>query len=112
MKTAERENPNSRAWLSNKPSPWGGRQQAPSLIHTGWKVRNYPAKGDVFFLTFPFIELRRKMCFPVFGFRRFVRQTATFSSGFEILAAAVTLSIHIPLESFYSPEKCSRIKGI
>jgi hypothetical protein len=27
------------------------------IIQTGWKVRKYPAAGDVFFLTFPFIEL-------------------------------------------------------
>ena len=29
------------------------------IIQTGWKVRKYPAAGDVFFLTFPFIELLR-----------------------------------------------------
>jgi len=57
MKTADRENPNSRAWLCNKPSPWGGRQETPSLNQAGWKVRNFPAEGEVFFLTFPFIEL-------------------------------------------------------
>jgi hypothetical protein len=59
MKTADRENPNSRAWLCNKPSPWGGRQETPSLNHAGWKLRNVPAEGKVFFLTFPFIELHR-----------------------------------------------------
>ena len=29
------------------------------LIHTGWKIRKDPAVGEVFFLTFPFIELLR-----------------------------------------------------
>jgi hypothetical protein len=59
MKTADRENPNSRAWLSSKPSPWGGRQQAFLLNQAGWKFRNFPAVGEVFFWTFPFIELTR-----------------------------------------------------
>jgi hypothetical protein len=59
MKTADRENPNSRAWLCNAPSPWGGKQEAPSLNQTGWKVITFPALGEVFFLTFPFIELHR-----------------------------------------------------
>jgi hypothetical protein len=27
------------------------------LNHVGWKARKHPAKGGVFFLTFPFIEL-------------------------------------------------------
>jgi hypothetical protein len=59
MKTAGRENPNSRDRLGTEPSPWGGRQEAPSLNHAGWKVRKFPAEGEVFFLTFPFIELIR-----------------------------------------------------
>jgi hypothetical protein len=59
MKTADRENPNSRSRLRNKPSPWGGRQETPSLNQAGWKVGNFPAEGEVFFLTFPFIELHR-----------------------------------------------------
>ena len=29
------------------------------LIHEGWKVRKDPVAGEVFFLTFSFIELRR-----------------------------------------------------
>jgi hypothetical protein len=35
------------------------------LIHTGWKARKYPVVGEVFFLTFPFIELIRtwEVCF-------------------------------------------------
>src|SRR5580692_13004524 len=57
MKTADRENPNSRDWLCDEPSKWGGRRETPSLIHRGWKVRRFPAVGEVFFLTFPFIEL-------------------------------------------------------
>jgi hypothetical protein len=60
MKTADRETPNSRAWLCNVPSPWGGKQETPSLNQAGWKVRNSPAEGEVFFLTFPFIELIRR----------------------------------------------------
>src|ERR1700694_1499644 len=56
MKTAGRENPNSRARLCTEPSTWSGRPEPFSLIHTGWKVRKYPAVGEVFFLTFPFIE--------------------------------------------------------
>jgi hypothetical protein len=59
MKTADRENPNSRDRLCTEPSPWGGRQEAPSLNQAGWKVRKFPAVGEVFFLTFPFIELHR-----------------------------------------------------
>jgi hypothetical protein len=59
MKTADRENPNSRDWLCNEPSSWGGRQEAPSLNQAGWKVNKFPAVGEVFFLTFPFIELYR-----------------------------------------------------
>jgi len=60
MKTADRENPNSRDRLRNVPSPWGGKQETPSLNQAGWKVRNSPAEGEVFFLTFPFIELIRR----------------------------------------------------
>jgi hypothetical protein len=54
MKTADRENPNSRAWLCNKPSPWGGRQEIPSLKQAGWEVRNFPAEGGSVFLDFSF----------------------------------------------------------
>jgi hypothetical protein len=59
MKTAGIENPNSRIRLCTEPSPWGGRAEPSSLIHTGWKAGKYPAVGEVFFLTFPFIELTR-----------------------------------------------------
>jgi hypothetical protein len=57
MKTAGRENPDSRTGLRSKPSPWGGRQEELSLNQAGWEVRKFPAEGDVFFLTFAFIEL-------------------------------------------------------
>jgi hypothetical protein len=57
MKTAGRENPNSPERLCNEPRPWSGTPELPMLIQTGWKVRKYPARGEVFFLTFPFIEL-------------------------------------------------------
>ena len=67
IKTANRENPNSRYCLCNQPSKWGGRHETPSLIHRGWKARKVPAMGEVFFLTFPFIELHRP--YPTFGRR-------------------------------------------
>jgi hypothetical protein len=57
MKTAGRENPNSRTRMCNEPNTWGGRSEASSLIHRDWKVRKAPAQGEVFFLTFSFIEL-------------------------------------------------------
>ena len=57
MKTAGEEDPNSHVRLHTEPSPWDGKSEPSSLIHTGWKVRKYPAAGEVFFLTFPFIEL-------------------------------------------------------
>jgi hypothetical protein len=56
MKTADRENSNSRDRLRNASSPWGGGQ-APSLDQAGWKVRKFPEVEEVFFLTFSFIEL-------------------------------------------------------
>src|SRR6267142_1374583 len=57
MKTAGEEDPNSHVRLHTEPSPWDGKSEPSSLIHTGWKVRKYPAAAGVFFLTFPFIEL-------------------------------------------------------
>jgi hypothetical protein len=57
MKTAGNENPNSHDRQCTKPSPWGGKPEPFSFLHTGWKVGKYPAEGEVFFLTFPFIEL-------------------------------------------------------
>jgi hypothetical protein len=59
MKTADRKIPNSPDRLCKQPSACGGRQEAPSLKQAGWKVRKVPAEGEVFFLTFPFIELIR-----------------------------------------------------
>jgi hypothetical protein len=48
MKTADRENPNSRTWLCNEPSKWGGMRETPSLIHRGWKARKVPV-GEKYF---------------------------------------------------------------
>jgi hypothetical protein len=59
MKTAGKENPSSRASLCIKPSPWDGKSEPSMLIQPGWKAGKYPAAGEVFFLTFPFIELHR-----------------------------------------------------
>jgi hypothetical protein len=37
-----------------------GRKAGTNLLNdTGWKTRKHPAAGEVFFLTFPFIELTR-----------------------------------------------------
>jgi hypothetical protein len=57
MKTAGSENPNSRTRLYTEPRPWSGRPETSSLVHTGWKAGKDPAAGEVFFFTFPFIEL-------------------------------------------------------
>jgi hypothetical protein len=57
MKTAGNENPNSRTRLCIEPSPWSGRSEPSTLIPSGWNARKDPAAGEVFFLTFPFIEL-------------------------------------------------------
>jgi hypothetical protein len=65
MKTANRENPNSHAWLCNEPSRWRGGRETFPLIHKGWKVRKIPAVGEVFFLTLPFIELLRTWSTPL-----------------------------------------------
>src|SRR5882724_13215266 len=59
MKTAGSETRNSCIRLCIEPSPWGGRSEPSTLIHTGWNVRKDPVAGEVFFLTFPFIELIR-----------------------------------------------------
>ena len=45
------------ATMRSKPSTGGGRLEQILLNHAGWKARKPPAKGEVFFLTFPFIEL-------------------------------------------------------
>jgi hypothetical protein len=57
MKTAGSENQNRYATMRSKPSTWSGRLEQILLNHVGWKARKPPAKGEVFFLTFPFIEL-------------------------------------------------------
>jgi hypothetical protein len=80
MKTADRENPNSRNRLRTEPSPWGGRQETPSLNQAGWKVRKIPAGGEVFFLTFPFIELLRILPRP---------QTMLSASGGSVISGAL-----------------------
>jgi len=59
MKTAGSENQNRYATMRSKPSTWSGRLEQILLNHVGWKARKPPAKGEVFFLTFPFIELTR-----------------------------------------------------
>ncbi len=64
MKTAGKETPNSRAGLHIKPSPWGGRSEPSTLIQSGWKERKNSAVGEVFFLTFPFIELHGRWAPP------------------------------------------------
>jgi hypothetical protein len=56
MKTTGDENPNSRTRLCVEPSPWSGRSEPSTLIQSGWKAGKNPAAGEVFFLTFPFIE--------------------------------------------------------
>jgi hypothetical protein len=57
MKTAGNENPNSRTRLHINPSTWSGSSEPSMLIQSGWKAGKVPAAGEVFFLTFPFIEL-------------------------------------------------------
>jgi hypothetical protein len=59
MKTAGNENPNSRTRLHINPSTWSGSSEPSMLIQSGWKAGKVPAAGEVFFLTFPFIELVR-----------------------------------------------------
>jgi hypothetical protein len=57
MKTAGGENQNRYATMRSKPSTWSGRLEQILLNHAGWKARKHPAVREVFFLTFPFIEL-------------------------------------------------------
>jgi hypothetical protein len=56
MKTAGSETQNRYATMRGKPSTWTGRLEQILLNHAGWKARKPPAKGEVFFLTSPFIE--------------------------------------------------------
>jgi hypothetical protein len=57
MKTAGGENQNCYATMHSKPSTWSERLEQILRNHAGWKARKPPAKGEVFFLTLPFIEL-------------------------------------------------------
>jgi hypothetical protein len=59
MKTAGRGTQNRYAIVRSQPSTWSGRQEQILLNYVGWKVRKNPATGEIFFLTFPFIELTR-----------------------------------------------------
>jgi len=81
MKTAAREYLNSRTRLCAEPSPWGGKSEPSLLIHTGWKVKNYPVAGELFFLTSPFIELIRTN--PTWGCGGLASEWATVLSGFS-----------------------------
>jgi hypothetical protein len=56
MKTAGSENQNRCATMRSKPSTWNGRLEQILFNHAGWKARKPPAKGEVFFLTFLFID--------------------------------------------------------
>src|SRR5215472_4378058 len=55
MTTATRETPTSRAH-AQEPSEWCGRSKHILLSRRGRKAREIPAMGDIFLLTFPFIE--------------------------------------------------------
>jgi hypothetical protein len=68
MKTAGNENPNSRTRLHINPSTWSGSSEPSMLIQSGWKAGKVPAAGEVFFLTFPFIERNIKGRFFGVGF--------------------------------------------
>jgi hypothetical protein len=39
---------------ATSPIPGASGRKKTSLHYVGWRVRKYPAKGDVFFLDFPF----------------------------------------------------------
>jgi len=56
MKTAGRRTQNRYAIMRSQPSKWGGRLEQILLNYAGWKARKNPTKGEVFFLTSPFIE--------------------------------------------------------
>ena len=58
-KTAGRGTQNCYATVRSQPNSWSGRLEQLLLNYTGWKARRNPAAGEVFFLTFPFIELIR-----------------------------------------------------
>jgi hypothetical protein len=54
MKTADRENPNSRAWLRNEPSRWGGRSETSSLHSLGLERKKVSGGGRSVLLDFTF----------------------------------------------------------
>jgi hypothetical protein len=56
MKTADRENPNRWAQVSSNRTHGAVGQNRILLIQVGCEARKIPAIGDVFFLTFLFIE--------------------------------------------------------
>jgi len=58
-KTAGRGTQNCYATVRSQPNSWSGRLEQFLLNYTGWKARKYLAAAEVFFLTFPFIELIR-----------------------------------------------------
>jgi hypothetical protein len=59
MKTAARGNQNCSAIVRKQTELMERKARIILLNHAGWKARKHPAKGGVFFLTFPFIELTR-----------------------------------------------------
>src|ERR1700741_5410843 len=59
MKIAGREKPKPLRRHMQRPSTWQGRSAQILLNHVGCESRKIPAAGEVFFLTFPFIELAR-----------------------------------------------------
>ena len=59
MKTAGIGNQNRYATERSEPSLWNGSREHLLLNYTGWKTTKTPVAGEVFFLTFPFIELPR-----------------------------------------------------
>jgi len=59
MKTAGIGNQNRYATERSEPSLWNGSREHLLLNYTGWKTTKTPVAGEVFFLTFPFIELTK-----------------------------------------------------
>src|SRR5229473_7307035 len=57
--TAGRGNQNRHATVRSKPSSWSGKPEQLLLNYMGWRARKFPAAGEMFFLTSPFIELIR-----------------------------------------------------
>jgi hypothetical protein len=59
MKTAGRATHNRYAAPRSEPRSWNRRREHILLNDRGWKTRENPVTGEVFFLTSPFIELIR-----------------------------------------------------